>query len=69
MEKVATELVEGRKLHRYFGVELNNESWDLIEQIDESRPARCSATGVEPGLQPVEETVEAEDEGLGVQAS
>jgi hypothetical protein len=30
MEKVATELVEGRELHRYFGVELNNETWDLL---------------------------------------
>ena len=38
MEKVATELVEGRELHRYFGVELNNETWDLLEQIDESSP-------------------------------
>jgi hypothetical protein len=38
MEKVATELVEGRELHRYFGVELNNETWDLMEQIDESSP-------------------------------
>jgi hypothetical protein len=36
MEKVATELVEGRELHRYFGVELNNETWDLMEQIDET---------------------------------
>jgi hypothetical protein len=38
MEKVATELVEGRELHRYFGVELNNETWDLMEQIDENSP-------------------------------
>ena len=38
MEKVATELVEGRELHRYFGVELNNETWDLLEQIDETSP-------------------------------
>ncbi|MEU0095412.1 hypothetical protein [Kribbella sp. NPDC006257] len=38
MEKVATELVEGRELHRYFGVELNNETWDLMEQIDETSP-------------------------------
>lgn len=38
MEKVATELVEGRELHRYFGVELNNETWELLEQIDESSP-------------------------------
>jgi hypothetical protein len=38
MEKVATELVEGRELHRYFGVELNNETWDLLEQIDENSP-------------------------------
>jgi hypothetical protein len=38
MEKVATELVGGRELHRYFGVELNNETWDLLEQIDESSP-------------------------------
>jgi hypothetical protein len=38
MEKVATELVEGRELHRYFGVELNNETWDLLDQIDESSP-------------------------------
>ncbi|MFF0263946.1 hypothetical protein [Kribbella sp. NPDC004536] len=38
MQKVATELVEGRELHRYFGVELNNETWDLLEQIDESSP-------------------------------
>jgi hypothetical protein len=36
MEKVATELVEGRELHRYFGVELNNETWDLLDQIDET---------------------------------
>jgi len=38
MEKVATELVEGRELHRYFGVELNNETWDLLDQIDETSP-------------------------------
>lgn len=38
MQKVATELVEGRELHRYFGVELNNETWDLLDQIDESSP-------------------------------
>lgn len=38
MEKVATELVEGRELHRYFGVELNNETWDLLEEIDETSP-------------------------------
>ncbi len=38
MEKVATELVEGRELHRYFGVELNNETWELLEQIDETSP-------------------------------
>jgi len=38
MEKVATELVEGRELHRYFGVELNNETWDLLDQIDENSP-------------------------------
>jgi hypothetical protein len=38
MEKVATELVEGRELHRYFGVELNNETWELMEQIDETSP-------------------------------
>ncbi|WP_328327130.1 hypothetical protein OHA70_00160 [Kribbella sp. NBC_00382] len=38
MEKVATELVEGRELHRYFGVELNNETWDLMDQIDETSP-------------------------------
>lgn len=38
MAKVATELVEGRELHRYFGVELNNETWDLLEQIDETSP-------------------------------
>ncbi|WP_112243527.1 hypothetical protein [Kribbella monticola] len=38
MEKVATELVEGRELHRYFGVELNNETWDLMDQIDENSP-------------------------------
>ncbi|QNE17897.1 hypothetical protein F1D05_08330 [Kribbella qitaiheensis] len=38
MEKVATELAEGRELHRYFGVELNNETWDLMEQIDETSP-------------------------------
>ncbi|GAA1140154.1 hypothetical protein GCM10009630_43750 [Kribbella jejuensis] len=38
MQKVATEFVEGRELHRYFGVELNNETWDLLEQIDETSP-------------------------------
>lgn len=38
MEKVATELVEGRELHRYFGVELNNETWDLLDEIDETSP-------------------------------
>ncbi|GAA0927111.1 hypothetical protein GCM10009554_07820 [Kribbella koreensis] len=38
MEKVASELVEGRELHRYFGVELNNETWDLMDQIDETSP-------------------------------
>ncbi|MFC9694543.1 hypothetical protein ACFTSF_38715 [Kribbella sp. NPDC056951] len=38
MGKVATELVEGRELHRYFGVELNNETWDLLDQIDETSP-------------------------------
>jgi hypothetical protein len=38
MAKVATELVEGRELHRYFGVELNNETWDLLDQIDETSP-------------------------------
>ncbi|NEA33702.1 hypothetical protein [Streptomyces sp. SID13031] len=37
-EKVATELIEGRELHRYFGVELNNETWDLMDQIDETSP-------------------------------
>jgi hypothetical protein len=40
MEKVATELVEGRELHRYFGVELNNETWDLMEVVDETSPRR-----------------------------
>lgn len=38
MEKVATELVEGRELHRYFGVELNNETWDLLDEIDGTSP-------------------------------
>ncbi|TDD58085.1 hypothetical protein E1263_20790 [Kribbella antibiotica] len=38
MARVATELVEGRELHRYFGVELNNETWDLLDQIDETSP-------------------------------
>ena len=38
MAKVATEQVEGRELHRYIGVELNNETWDLLEQIDETSP-------------------------------
>lgn len=38
MHQVATEVVEGRELHRYFGVELNNETWDLMEQIGPDSP-------------------------------
>jgi hypothetical protein len=38
MKEVATTLVEGRELHRYFGVELNNETWDLMDQIDATSP-------------------------------
>lgn len=38
MTEVATTLVEGRELHRYFGVELNNETWELMDQIDATSP-------------------------------
>ena len=38
MTEVATTLVEGRELHRYFGVELNNETWELMDQIGASSP-------------------------------
>ena len=38
VQEVATNMVEGRELHRYFGVELNNETWDLMDQIDAESP-------------------------------
>jgi hypothetical protein len=38
VHEVGTKRVEERDLHRWFGVELNNDTWDLLEQIGPDSP-------------------------------
>jgi hypothetical protein len=38
VHEVGTRRVEERDLHRWFGVELNNETWDLLDQIHAGSP-------------------------------
>ena len=38
VHEVGTTRVEERDLHRWFGVELNNDTWDLLDQIDAGSP-------------------------------
>jgi hypothetical protein len=38
VHEVGTKRVEERDLHRWFGVELNNESWDLLDQSVDGLP-------------------------------
>ena len=53
VHEVGTRRVEERDLHRWFGVELNNDTWDLLDTAGEGRrPPTRSACSTAPSPPP-----------------